>query len=142
MKQADQNTKPASVYLMRCEDYLKIGVAVSVGWRQVSMQTGNPFELKIVGQRLFPTFGEATRAEASLHAKFKEQRHRGEWFRLDDAEAVAALEAYGQPQPKAKPVPRPAFKMPDFDWVAVLQDQWRLMGETDPATGLPDRSGG
>lgn len=43
----------AVVYLIRCEGFLKIGVAGDPRWRLSALQTGCPFELELVAYRSF-----------------------------------------------------------------------------------------
>lgn len=81
------------VYLMRCEGFLKIGVALDVGQRQRGIQTGNPFDVTVVAYRPFPTIALATAAEAALHRQFVDKQHRSEWFVISDDEAIEALRA-------------------------------------------------
>lgn len=115
MKQSDQNTKPAYVYLMACEGFVKVGVAVDPSWRLTTIQVGNPFEVTLFASRLFRTFAEATRCEWTLHKDFAEQMHRGEWFRVEPETAKSALDAYrvyGEPKHRKRGDPLPVTAMP------------------------------
>lgn len=83
----------ASVYLIRCEAYLKIGVAGYREHRLMSLQVGNPFELEMIAYRVFDNAKIADAAEARLHKQFEAARHRGEWFVISDEAAIDALRA-------------------------------------------------
>jgi hypothetical protein len=83
----------ACVYLIRCEEYLKIGVAGYLAHRLMSLQVGNPFELTAVAYRKFDNASMADAAEALLHKQFASARHRGEWFVISDEAAIEALRA-------------------------------------------------
>lgn len=79
-----------NVYLLKCEQYYKIGIAKDVDKRIRQMQGGNPFELKLVHAfRSRDPHGD----EALLHAYFRGGRIRGEWFRLDvrDVERISSI---------------------------------------------------
>lgn len=45
------------------------------------LQTGNPYELKVIG-----TVAGDTHTEKLLHALFHDNRERGEWFKLTSAQ--------------------------------------------------------
>lgn len=74
--------KHPSIYVMRCGDKLKIGVAKNVERRAKQLQTGNPETILIEYQR---ERKDAYKLENHLHRKFSKQRVSGEWF---DANAL------------------------------------------------------
>lgn len=73
------------VYFVRAgnKGAIKIGVARDVKKRLATMQTGNPFELKVIA--LIPCSGvqQAFDTERRIHNLFKAKRIRGEWFAGD-----------------------------------------------------------
>lgn len=83
------------VYVVCCEDYIKIGIAVNPGQRIRDMQVGNPFGIYPHSiwraDKLF-----ANDMEWKLHAALKEFRVRGEWFRKE------ALDYFTTPQTTAQ----------------------------------------
>lgn len=62
--------------------FIKIGVTVDIGSRINSIQVGCPDHVDLIG-------GIADRRayhlELALHARFADDRHRGEWFRPSEA---------------------------------------------------------
>lgn len=68
------------LYLIRCQQYYKIGVASDVQSRLAQLSTGNPFELEPV---TVCGFDNASAVETVLHQRFASKRTRGEWFALD-----------------------------------------------------------
>lgn len=82
--------EPCVVYVIRCGNFIKIGKAADPAKRIAQLDAANPLELEriavIKGQ-------DGHRLERELHQQFHEQRHKGEWFRLEGAlaEWVAGL---------------------------------------------------
>jgi len=71
------------LYLIKCQQFYKIGIANDVKSRLAQLATGNPFELQISA---IYAFENASIVELSIHQAFSEQREKGEWFRLLEAE--------------------------------------------------------
>jgi hypothetical protein len=71
------------LYLIRCDKFVKIGIACDVKNRLKTLQTGNPYQLALIDSF---EFDEALRVESILHSKYDHARVRGEWFLLTDAE--------------------------------------------------------
>ena len=104
------------VYVLECEDAIKIGIATNVPKRISSLQTGNPKRLYLLhclpGDR---------KVERALHRRLRACRGLGEWFAgpevkpflrwIEDEcdQAVAHYEQHGElPPPCIKPAdPRP-----------------------------------
>ncbi len=65
------------LYVLSCNNLLKIGVTNNIDKRIKSLQTGNPhkIELLYLEERLNPT-----KAERFLHQYFSKYRLEGEWF--------------------------------------------------------------
>ena len=75
------------VYCVECEGFYKIGVtSYGIRKRLQSIQTGNPFEVKIVWVARTNDIGKYERI---IHNQLKENRIRGEWY---DIPRVLALE--------------------------------------------------
>ena len=74
-----ETTVPSFVYLMRCEQYHKIGYSNDPRKRQMSMQVGCPFDICIVSmfETLTPIWDESY-----LHELLQPHKYKGEWFRL------------------------------------------------------------
>jgi hypothetical protein len=73
------------LYLIKCQQYYKIGVANDVQSRLAQLSTGNPFELEPV---TVCGFDNASAVEAVLHQRFESRRVRGEWFDLDSEDLI------------------------------------------------------
>lgn len=71
------------VYLIKCYEFYKIGIAENVRVRLCQLQIGNPISLSVVTYYAFPA---ASVVEDALHKKFAEKRTVGEWFALTDDE--------------------------------------------------------
>jgi hypothetical protein len=64
-------------YFIRCEDYVKIGIAVDVMKRMRDLQSANPKRLELLA-----VVEGCHKFERSLHRRFADLRHSDEWFRL------------------------------------------------------------
>lgn len=69
------------VYLIKCQQFHKIGVANDVESRLAQLSTGNPYPLAVIACY---GFSNAEVVEKSLHQRFSKERERGEWFLLDE----------------------------------------------------------
>lgn len=67
------------LYLIKCQQFVKIGVANDVQNRIAQLSTGNPFKLELLAVFAFES---ANTVEAALHQRFLDKRKRGEWFVL------------------------------------------------------------
>jgi len=75
------------VYIMQCNEFFKIGIAIDPKARLALLQTGNPYKIALVS--VWPS-GNPRREEQALHIKYASSRVRGEWFALP-ADVVALL---------------------------------------------------
>lgn len=81
------------VYVIGSQDNpVKIGYGDRVETRLVSMQVGNPDELKIFGRVVVP-WDKAGVVEKEAHALLWDRHRRGEWFNVTAAEALEAIHA-------------------------------------------------
>jgi hypothetical protein len=75
------------VYCVECEGFYKIGVtSYGIRKRLQSIQTGNPFEVKIVWVKRTNNVGKY---ERTIHQQLKDSHVRGEWYAIP---RVLALE--------------------------------------------------
>lgn len=79
------------IYLVKCHDFVKIGIANDTKVRLSSLQTGNPYLLKLVTHRR--SFNAASE-EASLHKKYEQYQVNGEWFKLPKAMLKELVESF------------------------------------------------
>lgn len=78
------------VYLLKCQDKYKIGIAKDGGKSRIKgLQTGNPEDIEVVTQFLsvFPS-----KLETILHKHFQMERKRGEWFLLNQDQVNSFIE--------------------------------------------------
>lgn len=68
------------LYLIRCEQFYKIGITFNIDSRLNSLQCGNPYELELVWSAKIK---DAIECEELLHGMFEKKRHMREWFKLD-----------------------------------------------------------
>lgn len=72
------------VYLIRCNEFSKIGIAIDLIKRVDALQVGNPYNLYLHDAYSFS--GHVYYVESTLHALFEEKSKRGEWFQLDGSD--------------------------------------------------------
>lgn len=70
-----------NLYLIKCNQFYKIGIANDIESRLASLQTGNPYMLGI--EACFQ-FTNAASVEKALHQRFSGVRTLGEWFELGE----------------------------------------------------------
>lgn len=71
------------IYIIRCQQFYKIGIANDVKSRLAQLSTGNPFPLEVLAVY---GFENAESVERALHQRFANTRARGEWFDLNDGD--------------------------------------------------------
>lgn len=69
------------LYIIKCQEFHKIGIANDVDTRLSQLSTGNPYPLDVVS---IYGFQNAETVERALHQRYSDVRVRGEWFGLDD----------------------------------------------------------
>lgn len=74
-------TTAGGVYFVRCRGFVKIGVAANLDVRLAAFALYNPDDVELLLFRRTASQAAAFKLEAALHFKFKEHRHRGEWYR-------------------------------------------------------------
>ena len=68
-----------SVYVLQCNEFIKVGIAGDVVARVAELQVGNPHPIRILGHWIAT---DAIREEEIIHSHLERYRERGEWFRL------------------------------------------------------------
>lgn len=78
------------VYLIKCNEWYKIGKAGDVASRLTALQTASPYQLELV--HFIPAKNNSS-AEKYLHTLYKRQRGLGEWFKLSkmDVKEIKAM---------------------------------------------------
>ena len=66
------------VYFIKSGDFIKIGTTTDIKKRMAVLQVGSPFKLSVLAL-VEGSFEE----ESKLHTKFKKQRMKGEWFKIN-----------------------------------------------------------
>ncbi len=67
------------IYFLKCENFVKIGIAVEPRERVKTFTTGNPHTLDL----LCTIKGVHQMQERLLHDRFSDLREKNEWFRLE-----------------------------------------------------------
>ena len=75
----------SKIYVIRCNNYFKIGHSVNPIARIEGLQIGNPYQLELVF--VAPTT-DHRKMEKELHNKFKHLCIRGEWFEMQENDFV------------------------------------------------------
>ena len=81
------------VYLMKdtSNGYYKIGISNTPEYRERTLQSEKP-TIEMIACKKFPTRKIAESIESALHTTYSQQRLRGEWFNLDEADVAAIIE--------------------------------------------------
>lgn len=81
------------VYLMKdiSNGYYKIGISNTPEYREKTLQSEKP-TIEMLACKKFPTRKIAEAIESALHTAYSQQRLRGEWFNLTDADVAAIIE--------------------------------------------------
>ena len=77
------------VYIIRCNEYCKIGRTGNIGNRIDSIRTSNPYPVELL---LFLSPNKSKEIEKELHEIFKINRHTREWFLLTNEDILKAVE--------------------------------------------------
>ena len=80
-KEEDKLRIAGSIYLMKCENYIKIGRAFNPIARHYSLKYQTPFEVELLFHQKVRDDKEL---EAYLHFVFRDKHYKGEWFSLDE----------------------------------------------------------
>ena len=81
-----------NVYIIKCKEFHKVGLAKEPLARLAYLQTGNPETLELVHSRRFGTRKAARMVERFLHKKFKKDQKLGEWFSTQPKVLIDALD--------------------------------------------------
>lgn len=65
------------LYIIKCKEYYKIGIAKNLKNRLSQLQIGNPFELEMVWSK---ELKNTLKIENVLHSELMKSKVRGEWF--------------------------------------------------------------
>ncbi|MGX8713024.1 MAG: GIY-YIG nuclease family protein [bacterium] len=81
------------VYLMKdiSNGYHKIGISNTPEYREKTLQSEKP-TIEMLACKKFPTRKIAEAIESALHTTYSQQRLRGEWFNLNEADVAAIIE--------------------------------------------------
>lgn len=84
MAEADQRRSVQTVYFIRCEQFVKIGISKNVSARLHQIRKGGgslfPRLLDVQTAELIATESGGLDREKALHKQFAHLRHTGEWF--------------------------------------------------------------
>lgn len=85
----EKKDKSQSVYLIICDECVKIGVSTQTKIRTRHLGTKIPFAVKRV---LFFNVENMYKVEKELHKKYEEKRMNGEWFDLSPSDIEETVE--------------------------------------------------
>jgi hypothetical protein len=89
-----ETIRDTSVYVVKCDRFVKIGVAHNIGNRLRSLQAANPYKLELVhASQPLRSLIYAGIAERAAHATLSPSRVHGEWFKTLPSRAVKVVEA-------------------------------------------------
>lgn len=88
----NSNPKMAGLYVISCEDFIKIGVAGDPRKRLHQLQTCNPFPVSLEHFRMVGELGLALLAERTAHGVLADHAVGREWFRFDTAGAIQLVD--------------------------------------------------
>lgn len=74
------------IYIIKSENYYKIGTTRDVEARMKLLQTGNPHKLEVIKIFQFGDNYSAFQIEQLAHKVFGHKRFYGEWFVLDESD--------------------------------------------------------
>lgn len=89
-KWSDYQRKSATLYILKCGEYLKIGITRDMDKRLKQIDAANPMPVVKIATKTVPLAGVAF-AEAWLHRELQESRVKGEWFAIDEKTALSLL---------------------------------------------------
>ena len=76
------------VYLIKTEDFYKVGISKDISLRVSTIQTSCPHKIDLVHNWEFDCASQSKEVEAHIHGLFEGKRIRGEWFELDDTDVM------------------------------------------------------
>lgn len=72
-----------SVYLLKLNEFYKIGIAWDVNRRFVQLYSSSPYTIELVASK---PFDNASKVEKDLHKKYHKYAVKNEWFKLPKKE--------------------------------------------------------
>jgi hypothetical protein len=85
LHKATKQYRTPAIYLVKCNEYYKIGRSNSILDRIRVMEIGNPYKLELV---FFARTDKDLEVEKMLHKTFEHKRIKGEWFCLSDSDIM------------------------------------------------------
>jgi hypothetical protein len=79
----------SNVYLLRCQNRYKIGIAGNVAARLATLQVSAPFAIEHVAHS---QVDDAAALERELHSAYAHYRIVGEWFELSEADVQDVMQ--------------------------------------------------
>lgn len=126
-----------NLYLIKCNEFYKIGIATDLENRLAALQTGNPYPLEV---EACYQFVNASVVEKALHQRFSASRTIGEWFRIGDSiedfKMICSMlggreiraRKYTEPDlvEEAEEIQETASEGAKWDYAAMFADGWRM----------------
>jgi hypothetical protein len=83
------------IYIIRCLNYFKVGVASDLNHRLSQIQTSCPVKIDVVATLINSSKKEDYRIEKIIHTKYKIYNSCGEWFLLSKCMLNTIVKEYG-----------------------------------------------
>lgn len=100
---ADNRVK-TFVYILGCEQFVKIGIAADVAKRVAGLQVGNPFLINVLRKAEYPSKLQALLVERTVHGVLAPHRLFSEWFTCEPTRARDALNYVAAAMRKLVPI--------------------------------------
>lgn len=76
------------IYIMRCGEFVKVGIARNVKIRLSNIQSSTPYQVQLVKSFYHPY---ARKREHEIHTLFMDYHVRGEWFKITEDKLAELL---------------------------------------------------
>lgn len=131
-------TALTNIYFIRCGEFVKIGRGGDPEQRAKDLQTGNPYEIEVMG-----SFTGTEAEERRLHAAFQQFHHRAEWFFLSNTVRAFITQHCRKKRPPVEQLRLVPTRTPTVVTDDELLDNIKLFLEqrTEPKPGSKIRAG-
>lgn len=121
------------LYIIKCNEFHKIGIANDVEARLAQLSTGNPYQLTV---EAIYAFDNAEVVERSIHQKYKKSRQRGEWFSLEindlrDIDTICKMLGASAYEYDGEDPTQEVIEQAEHDYILTGGVDWRLEARVD-----------
>lgn len=118
------------IYAMQAGEFIKFGWAKDIESRRLSLQTGCPWKIELIGAAEWPR-----KFERAIQEKLKHVRAQGEWFKdCDESQEVVEMLNTDFPRPLRDYVgiKRNGTKNPDINYLDGVRKELHELIASDP----------